>query len=232
MSIAAVELLQPIERFDLPQLENHWSQKRAWGAPAWGNVTAPSHAQILGGETEVLNILVVEDDPQLALTIKQLIECNPRFRVTSIAGDLPSALEAAREKHADLALVDLQLANATSGFSVAAKLQDMNVLCLFMTGSVPSFPLPDLAIGCLAKPFREDDLVRALTEAEDILRGRPKIVRRAKLPDQLQIYSAPEPSETADTSWMPPVRGRTSLGARLLKLIRRPSHFRSAIPLG
>lgn len=180
----------------------------------------------------MLNILVVEDDPQLALTIKQLIECNPRFRVTSIAGDLAGALEAVEERRPDLALVDLQLANATSGFSVAAKLQDQNVLCLFMTGSVPSFPLPDLAVGCLAKPFREADLVRALKEAEDILRGRRKVVLRSKLPDQLQIYSAVEPAPGADTNWMQPVRRRTSLGARLMKLVKRPSDFRSAVPLG
>lgn len=180
----------------------------------------------------MLNILVVEDDPQLALTIKQLIECNPRFRVTSIAGDLASAMEAADEKRPDLALVDLQLANATSGFSVAAKLQDIDVPCLFMTGSVPSFPLPDLAIGCLAKPFREADLVRALSEAEDILRGRRKVVLRSKLPDQLQIYSGAEVTPVEEASWMPPVRRRTSLGARLMKLVKRPSDFRSAIPLG
>jgi DNA-binding NarL/FixJ family response regulator len=178
-----------------------------------------------GGGT-VLNILIVEDEPLLADTLKRLIELNPRFRVTGIANDLATALAAAEADRPELALVDLQLANGSSGYSVAAKLHDLGVACLFTTGRAPGFPVSDLAIGCLAKPFREEDLVRALTEAEDILRGRQKIILQSRLPEQLQLYTtdqteAPEP-------WLPPVRSRTSLWARLLRHVRRPSHFRSA----
>lgn len=175
----------------------------------------------------MLNILVIEDEPLLASTLRGLVELNPRYKVTGIADDLPSALAAAEAQRPDLALVDLQLANSTSGFSVAAKLHDMGVLCLFTTGKVPAFPLPDLAIGCLAKPFEEADLVRALAEAEDILRGRPKVVLRRRLPERLELYSsdgeAPPPSE-----WSSPVRSRTSAWARLRKWVTRPSSFRSA----
>jgi len=180
----------------------------------------------------MLNILIVEDEPLLAETLKQLVELNPMFTVTAVADDLASALEAVEEQRPDLALVDLQLANATSGYSVAAKLHDMGVACLFTTGKAPGFALPDLALGCLHKPFREEDLVRALTEAEDILRGRDKLVLRPRLPEQLQIYSAePEPEEPAP-AWVPGVRRRTSLRARLWRLVRRPSTFRSAARAG
>jgi hypothetical protein len=129
-------------------------------------------------------------------------------------------------------LVDLQLANGTSGYSVAAKLHDQGVACLFTTGKAPGFPLPDLAIGCLHKPFDEDDLVRALTEAEDMLRGRQKLTLKATLPERLTFYSTdPHPAEP-EPAWLPAVRRRTSLRARLWKFVRGPSAFRSAARAG
>jgi CheY-like chemotaxis protein len=174
----------------------------------------------------LLSILIVEDEPLLADTLRRLVELNPRYRVTAVADDTASALAAVEEQRPDLALVDLQLANATSGFSVAAKLHERGVACLFTTGRVPAFPLPDLAIGCLQKPFREEHLVRALAEAEDILKNRPKVVLRRRLPDELQLYS--EIDAEPAPAWLPAVRRRTSLAARLWKLVRRPSSFRSA----
>jgi CheY-like chemotaxis protein len=179
----------------------------------------------------VLKILIVEDEPLLAGTLRDLVELNPRYRVTAIADDFASAIASAGGERPDLALVDLQLANATSGFSVAAKLHELGILCLFTTGKAPGFPVPDLAIGCLTKPFEEADLARALSEAEDILRGREKLVRLRRLPEQLVIYSdAPQPESEAQGGWTLRLRGRTSVIARLKKLLRSPASFRSAVP--
>jgi len=182
----------------------------------------------VGGVT-VLNILIVEDDPLLAETVKSLVELNPRFQVTALANDLDSAVAAVEERRPDLALVDLQLANGSSGYAVAARLHDAGIACLFTTARAPGFAVRDLAIGCLQKPYREEDLVRALTEAEDILKGRQKLVLRQRLPELLEIYGeADEPEEPAFTLQL---GGRTSWVARLKKLVRRPSSFRSAAPV-
>ena len=175
----------------------------------------------------MLKLIVVEDERQLALTLKQLVELNPRYHVAAIADDLPSALAAAEQHRPDLALVDLQLANCCSGFNVASKLHDLGVLCLFVTGTVPSFPLPDLAIGCLAKPFREDDLVRALAEAEDVVRGRKKLVLRESLPPNLQLYTQ-KPVCRAVPDWTATPPPRASWRARLMKRLRRPAHLHGA----
>jgi len=176
----------------------------------------------------VLKILIVEDESLLAETLKRMIELNPEFEVTAIAADLTAAVDAAAARRPDLALVDLQLANATSGFSVAAKLHEAGVACLFTTGMAPPFPLPDLALGCLEKPFLEEDLIRTLREAEDILRGRSRLVFRSRLPERLELYSDPPQPKEGAPAWIPGIRGRTSLAARLMKLVRRPSSFRSA----
>jgi CheY-like chemotaxis protein len=140
----------------------------------------------------MLKILIVEDDELMAKTLQHLVELNPLHSVTAVANDYLSAIEAVARQTPDLALVDLQLANSSSGFSVAAKLHELGVECLLTTGKAPSFPVPDLAIGCLSKPFREADLVRALSEAEDILRRRERFIRVQNLPDQLQLYPRDE----------------------------------------
>jgi DNA-binding NarL/FixJ family response regulator len=178
----------------------------------------------------VLNILIVEDEHLLARTLAQLVELNPLYRVTGTAEDLDSALAAIAAQRPDLALVDLQLANGASGFRVAGKLQDLDIPCLFTTATPPGFPVGDLALGCLSKPFQEADLVRALAEAEDVLRGRARLVRRRRLPEPLQLYDEPPPDEAPDTGWVRGLTGRTSRFARFLKLVRRPAHFRSAAP--
>ncbi|MGI8931894.1 MAG: response regulator [Sphingomicrobium sp.] len=158
----------------------------------------------------MLKILVVEDDTQLATTIKYLIEDNPRYRVVGIADDLDSAVAAAERHRPHLALLDLHLARGSNGFSVAVRLSDFHVPCLFVSGKAPSFAMPDLALGCLMKPFTAEDIHRALALAEDKLRGRDAL--RMKLPTNLRVYD--EPEETVEVCGFIPSRAslRTRLG--------------------
>jgi DNA-binding NarL/FixJ family response regulator len=139
----------------------------------------------------VLRILIVEDDSQLAATLKYLVEDNPRYRVVGTANDADTAILAAEQHDPDLVLLDLHLANGTSGFSVAVRLNDLQVPCLIVSGKAPVFPLPDLALGCLMKPFTAEDVHRSLAMAEDLLRGRESL--RPKMPDNLMLYEAEEP---------------------------------------
>ncbi len=136
----------------------------------------------------MLRILIVEDDSQLAMTLKYLVEDNPRYQVVAISDDLDSSLEAAAEHRPDLALVDLRLAHGTTGFSVAVRLADDDIPVLFVTGKAPDFPMPDLALGCLMKPFTAEDVHRSLAMAEDMMRGRETF--RQKAPLNLTLYSA------------------------------------------
>lgn len=138
----------------------------------------------------MLKILVVEDDRHLATTVKYLIEDNPRYRVVAIADDAESAIKAAKTHQPHLALVDLRLARGSTGFSVAVHLGDFDVPCLFVSGKAPSFAMPDLALGCLMKPFTAEDVHRALALAEDKLRGRQSL--RMRLPQNLRIYDQPD----------------------------------------
>ena len=145
----------------------------------------------------MLKILIVEDDAQLATTLKYLVEDNPRYRVVATADDLDGAVAAAEEHMPDLALVDLRLARGSTGFSVAVRMGDFDIPCFFITGKAPDFPMPDLALGCLMKPFTAEDVHRSLAAAEDLMRGREAL--RSKMPvltlyDQLEEAGAePQP---------------------------------------
>jgi response regulator of citrate/malate metabolism len=149
----------------------------------------------------VLRILVVEDDAQLAVTLKYLVEDNPRYRVVAMADDADTAIAATEQHDPDIVLLDLHLAHGTTGFSVAVRLSELGVPCLFVSGKAPSFPMPDLAIGCLMKPFTAEDVHRSLGMAEDMLRGRETL--RPKLPSNLTIYEQPSVDDLPEPGYIP-----------------------------
>ena len=167
----------------------------------------------------MLKILIVEDDQPLAETLRFLVEDNPRYRVVGMAEELTGALEMAAAEQPDLALVDLRLARGSTGFSVAVRLNDMGVPCLFVTGRAPGFAMPDLALGLLLKPFTGNDVHRALALAEDVMRGRETL--RPRLPRNLQIFDAVQQDveETADPPPAVFTPERRGLKARLSRWI-------------
>jgi DNA-binding response OmpR family regulator len=152
----------------------------------------------------MLRILVVEDDVRLAATLKYLIEDNPRYRVVALAEDADGAIAAVDENEPDIVLLDLHLARGTTGFPVAVKLNERGVPCLFVSGKAPSFPMPDLALGCLMKPFTAEDVHRSLAMAEDLLRGRETV--RPRPPRNLTIYEVGESVEDSQPGYLPSKR--------------------------
>jgi response regulator of citrate/malate metabolism len=158
----------------------------------------------------VLKILVVEDDFQLASTLKYLVEDNPRYRVIATAEDADGAIAAAEEHDPDLVLLDLHLAHGSTGFSVAARLTEHGIPCLFVSGKAPRFPMPDLALGCLMKPFTAEDVHRSLAMAEDRLRGRETL--RPRIPANLTIYEPQEGPQLPEIGYIP---SKPSLRTRL-----------------
>ena len=167
----------------------------------------------------MLNILIVEDDSQLAQTLKYLVEDNPRYRVVAMAEDADGAMAAAEQHNPDLVLLDLHLANASTGFSVAVRLNDLGVPCLFVSGKAPNFPMPDLALGCLMKPFTADDVHRSLAMAEDLLRGRETF--RPRMPENLTIYENEERAEEAEPGF---IESKRSLRTRFEHWISSHHH--------
>lgn len=168
----------------------------------------------------MLKILIVEDDAQLATTLKYLVEDNPRYQVVATADDLDGAVAAAERHEPHLALVDLHLARGSTGFSVAVRLGDYHVPCLFVSGKAPDFPMPDLALGCLMKPFTAEEVHRSLAMAEDMMRGRETL--RSRLPQNLTLYDHVEDEQLVVQPGFIP--SRRSLKTRLEHWIAGHQH--------
>ena len=91
--------------------------------------------------------------------------------------------------------------------------------CLFVTGRNPGFPMPDLALGCLMKPFTAEDVHRSLAMAEDMMRGRETL--RQRVPQNLTIYDAVDAGGEIQPGFIP---SRRSLKTRLEHWIAGHQH--------
>ena len=133
----------------------------------------------------LLEILIVEDDAQLAEMLKDMIEVAPDFRVSAIARDLAEALAAIAAHRPGLALIDIHLGGYGTGIEVAAHTQEAGIPTLFSTGNPLPFPVPELALGCLCKPYTCYSVCQSLRIVDKIIRGDPV---DQDIPLDLELY--------------------------------------------
>jgi hypothetical protein len=65
------------------------------------------------------------------------------------------------------------------------------------------------------KPFSHDDLVRALTMAEDMLRGRQGVQLRPNRPENLRVYAEEQARLRIETTELLPTPERSPARRRL-----------------
>lgn len=118
-----------------------------------------------------MRILIVEDEVIIALHLEAALLAYGH-RVIGFARDSRSAKVLAQDKHPDLALVDVKLADGETGPEIARHLNGMDILVLFMTANVDLVP-DDFAgaLGVIPKPIAEHMLKHAVSYAEDRHRG-------------------------------------------------------------
>ena len=113
-----------------------------------------------------MNILIIEDDPFIALDIKSMVDAlNGHFSV--IASDTQSALKAAEDDHFDIILADINLKNGDDGIFTAKTLQNLyNSMVIFITSQKDDDTLKRTLdvdfFSFILKPFSEDDLITAI----------------------------------------------------------------------
>ena len=84
--------------------------------------TLPPEFQVRHTDEEVMNALVVEDSPQIAERLVELVSVPDRVEVVATAATEDEALSACDKHTIALAIVDLQLAQGT-GFGVIRRLR-------------------------------------------------------------------------------------------------------------
>lgn len=127
-------------------------------------------------------VLVVEDEPLVAFDTEHFLT-GEGFVITATIDSVAEALAAIEaDEELDLVLVDVNLADG-SGVAVAQAAQARGVAVLFVTGNCPT-EARTLAIGCLAKPYAQRDLLAAIDAIEALIEGR----QPGRLPGSFSLF--------------------------------------------
>jgi DNA-binding response OmpR family regulator len=130
----------------------------------------------------IARLLVVEDEPLVAFDTEHFLK-DEGFEIVATVDSVADALAAiADDDDIDLVLADINLADG-SGVEVARAAQARGVPVLFVTGNCPS-DARALAVGCLAKPYPQRDLLTAIAALEAVREGRPL----KRLPGGLSLF--------------------------------------------
>lgn len=123
-------------------------------------------------QRRISRLLIVEDEPLVAFDAEHYLT-EHGFEVVATV-DTVAAATALLESDApiDLVLADLQLADG-SGIDVARTAQRRGVPVMFVTGRTPDeVAASALALGCLAKPYPQRDLIAAIAAIETVVEGK------------------------------------------------------------
>lgn len=138
---------------------------------------------MLFGRTKgrIERLLIVEDEPLVAFDNEHFLTTNGYTVVATI--DTASEAQAHIEAGGiDLILCDVRL-NDSDGRDVALAAVAAGIPLLFVTATCP-IDAPDIALGCLSKPYDQKALKQAIEAVEAKLSG----TETKRLPKGLTLY--------------------------------------------
>jgi DNA-binding response OmpR family regulator len=128
-------------------------------------------------ERLVNRILIVEDEPLVAFDNEHFLR-DAGYEIVATVDTVPAAVAAIGDG-VDLVLADVNLSDGGNGRDVAQIALARGVPLIFVTGACP-VDAQSLAVGCLAKPYSQRDLLAAIETVDARLAGRaPKRVPRS-----------------------------------------------------
>jgi len=107
-----------------------------------------------------MRVLILEDDPFIALDLQSIVEGNGH----DVVGIFESIADAFKHlcDNFDYALLDIDVADGKS-FGIAAELMNRRIPFAFVSASRPAeIPQPLRAASFIAKPFEEKAILRTL----------------------------------------------------------------------
>jgi DNA-binding response OmpR family regulator len=133
-----------------------------------------------------MKILIAEDNALVALDLEQQVT-DAGHIVVGIADTASKAIGLAADLGADLALMDISLADGSSGVEAAVVLKErFGIPSIFVTATLPTRPeVRQVVIGHLSKPYSEEEVVAAIHAVEATLRGEPP----RSLPPRLCLFA-------------------------------------------
>ena len=119
-------------------------------------------------------VLIVEDEILIALDVEGALVA-AGYEVCGVAGSQADALAMADATHPDLAVVDVSLGPGDGRVVARELFARHSTQVLFATGQCDEIRglARSGAVACLPKPYRADDVPRALQAVSRIRRGHP-----------------------------------------------------------
>ena len=136
----------------------------------------------------VKRILVVEDEPLTAFDNERILG-EAGYEIVATVDDFEEALRVLNGEEVDLVLSDVRLRSQQSGIDLAEHALKRNIPTLFATGH--AYPhAAEVAVGCLAKPYSERQLLKAVECVDRHLQGE-----KVKPPEGLELFVRANRSE-------------------------------------
>lgn len=108
-----------------------------------------------------MRILIVEDDALIALSIEDILT-DAGHTVVGLAPSRTQASRLAQQTHPDLALIDLRLADGTTGMDLVHDFDGSQLDSIIISALPPEIDARVAAHAFIAKPFTSDMLLRAI----------------------------------------------------------------------
>jgi two-component sensor histidine kinase len=116
----------------------------------------------------MLKVMIAEDDLMMADMLEHVL-VEGGYQVCGIARTVEKGVELGERHKPDLAVLDLRLAGGGLGTEIASRLNRQGLGVLYATGNVSHASLTKAdGEACLGKPYRPEDVVRALKIVEEI----------------------------------------------------------------
>jgi len=130
---------------------------------------------------KVKRILIVEDEPLTAFDNETILR-DAGYEVVATIDKFADALKLIEREKIDLIVSDVRLKSQQTGIDLARAAKAKGIPTLFATGH-PYPEAPQVAIGCLMKPYSERQLKGAIEAVDRFLSGD-----RAKPPKGLELF--------------------------------------------
>jgi DNA-binding response OmpR family regulator len=133
-----------------------------------------------------MKILVVEDEPLLALTLAEEL-ASVGHTVLGPAKTVAEGLDIIEADKPELAILNINLADGSKGTELAAVLvRRWSVPCLFVSGEiVEAREHRDLALGYICKPYQPSTVLASVEVARSLGEGK----KPAAIPPGLELFN-------------------------------------------
>jgi two-component SAPR family response regulator len=129
----------------------------------------------------VKRILIVEDEPLTAFDNENILG-DAGYEIVATVDDLHEAIDTLDREEVHLIVSDVRLRKDQTGIQLGKEASKRGVPILFVTGHAHP-EAPQVAIGCLMKPYSERQLCKAIECVDRHLQGH-----KVKAPKGLELY--------------------------------------------